>query len=127
MEENMSTLKEDSFYRNITKRGDKYQLRKNGEHYGYYDQIEDALFDRDRFEQCDWDMDLFVQLAEVPNPYYHMRLPPFEKRKNKYIQHIPAKWRVQKRINNKLCYFGTYDTFEEAEERKNYLIRNGWI
>ena len=39
----MSTLKEDSFYRNITKRGDKYQLRKNGEHYGYYDQIEDAL------------------------------------------------------------------------------------
>ena len=29
------------------------------------------------------DMDLFVQLAEVPNPYYHMRLPPFEKRKNK--------------------------------------------
>ena len=61
MEGNMSTLKEDSFYRNITKRGDKYQLRKNGEHYGYYDQIEDALFDRDRYEQCDWDMELFVQ------------------------------------------------------------------
>ena len=127
MEGNMSTLKEDSFYRNITKRGDKYQLRKNGEHYGYYDQIEDALFDRDRYEQCDWDMELFVQLPEIPNPYNHMDLPEFEERKNKYIQHIPEKWRVQKRIDNKLCYFGTFDSFEKAEERKNYLIKNGWI
>ena len=123
----MSTLKKDSFYRNITKRDDGYQIRKNGEHFGFYHRIEDALFDRDRFEQSDWDMDTFVQLAEIPNPYEHMDLPPFDERKYKYIQHIPEKWRVQRRINKKLCYFGTFDSLEEAEERKNYLIKNGWI
>ena len=123
----LSSLKEDSFYRYITKRENGYQLRKDGEHFGYYDRIEDALFDRDRFEQANWDMDTFVQLAEIPNPYEHMDLPPFEERKNKYIQHLPEKWRVQRRIDNKLCYFGTFKTFEEAEERKNFLIKNGWI
>ena len=123
----MASLKEDGFYRYITRRGLGWQLRKNGEHYGWYDRIEDALFDRDRLEQCDWDFSVFCELPEISNPYEHMELPPYEERKATFIRHLPQRWRVEKRIEGKLCYFGTYKTFEEAEERRNELIKTGWI
>ncbi|WP_458456502.1 hypothetical protein [Methanobrevibacter sp.] len=123
----MANLKEDGFYRYITRRGAGWQLRKNGEHYGWYDRIEDALFDRDRLEQCDWDFSIFCELPEIPNPYEHMELPSYEERKSTFIQRLPQRWRVQKRIDGKMCYFGTYKTFEEAEERRNDLIKNGWF
>ena len=127
MEGTMSTLKDDAFYRYITKRNNGWQLRKDGEHYGWYEDIEDALFDRDRLEQVEWDMSIFVELPEIPNPYYHIRLPPYEEVRSSYIQHLPERWRVQKRIDGKMSYFGTYDSFEEAEKRRNELIKNGWI
>ena len=123
----MSSLKDDGFYRNITRRGLGWQLRHNDEHMGWYDRIEDALFDRDRLEQCDWDMSVFVELPEIPNPYDHMKLPRYEERKITFIQHLPERWRVQKRIDGKMCYFGTYESFEEAEKRRNELVINGWI
>ena len=113
-------------YRYITKRDDKWQLRYKGEHYGWYNRIEEALFDRDRLESVDWDISVFVELPELPNPYDNMNLPEYEEHIASYIQHIPEKWRVQKRINGKLCYFGVYDTLEEAEKRRAELIRNRW-
>lgn len=115
-------MKNKAFYRNIQRRGLGYQLRKNGEHYGWYDNLADALFDRDRLEQCDWDMSVFVELPEIPNPYEHMDLPPYNDAKATFITHLPERWRIQKRINGKMCYFGTYDSFEEAEKRRNELI-----
>ena len=123
----MSSLKEEGFYRYISRRGTGYQILKNNEHYGWYDRIEDALFDRDRLEQVDWDIQTWTELPEIPNPYEHMDLPAYEERKTTFIQHLPERWRVQKRLNGKMCYFGTYKTFEEAEERRNELIMNGWI
>ena len=123
----MSSLKDDAFYRNITRRHNGWQLRKDGEHYGWYENVEDALFDRDRLEQVDWDMGIFVELPEIPNPYYHINLPPYEEVKSSFIQYLPEKWRVQKRINGKMCYFGTYDSFEEAEKRRDDLLRKRWL
>lgn len=118
-------LKDKAFYRYIIRRNKGYQILKNNEHYGWYENIEDALFDRDRLEQCDWNFSVFVELPEIPNPYSHMTLPPFEKAKSTYIQHLPEKWRVLKRIDGKMCYFGTFDSFEEAEEHRNQLIIKG--
>lgn len=119
-------VKDKLFYRYITKRGNGYQVRKDGEHYGWYPDLPTALFDRDRLEQCDWNMSVFVELPEIPNPYEHMRLPPFEHKKE-YITHLPERWRVQKSINGKMCYFGTFDNYEDAEKRRNELVMNGWL
>ena len=102
-----------------------YRIIKDNEHYGYYEDLADALYDRDRFIYSEWDFDVFVQLPDTPNPYKDIELPPFMN-KSEYITHIPEKWRVQKKINDKVCYFGTYDSFEEAEARRNYLMEHGW-
>ena len=87
----------------------------------------DALYDRDRLEQVNWDVDLWLEMVETPNFYKSMILPSFRKRNGSYIQHIPEKWRVVKRINGKLEYFGSYHSREEAEDRVNELMGNGWI
>lgn len=120
-------MKDKLFYRYINKHGKGYQVRYKGEHYGWYPDLPTALFDRDRLEQCDWDMAVFVELPEIPNPYEHMMLPPFEKRKASYITHIPERWRVQKMIKGKLVSFGTYDNYEDAEQRRNELIMEGLL
>ena len=117
-----SIKKKKLFYRNITRRGNGYQIRYDGEHYGWYPDLPTALYDRDRLEHCDWNMSVFVELPEVPNPYEWMELPPFDERKATYIQHLPEKWRVQKRINGELCYFGTFDNEEDAIKHRDRLI-----
>lgn len=114
--------KDKMFYRNISRRGNGFQIRYQGEHYGWYPDLPTALFDRDRLEYCDWNMSVFVELPEVPNPYEWMELPPFDERKATYIQHIPEKWRVQKKINGKLSYFGTFDSEEEAINHRDKLL-----
>lgn len=116
-------MKNKLFYRNITRRGNGYQVRYQGEHYGWYPDLPTALFDRDRLEQCDWDMAVFVELPEIPNPYEHMELPPFDEKKASYIQHLPEKWRIQKRIQGKLCYFGTFDNEEDAIKHRDELLK----
>ena len=111
-------------YRYIIKKNNGYAIEKNKEHYGWYNDLTDALFDRDRLEQVDWDWALFVLLPEVPNHYKAIELPPFKKKRD-YITCIPTKWRVQKKINGRMRYFGTYDTLEEAEEKRNELLSEG--
>ena len=118
-------MKDKAFYRYIYRHGLGYRILKDNEHFGWYDRIEDALYDRDRLEQVDWDIQTWTELPETPNPYEHMNLPPYEESKSTYITHIPEKWRVQKRIDGKMSYFGSYDTFEEAEKRRNELIIKG--
>lgn len=120
-------MKNKLFYRYINKHGKGYQIRKDGEHYGWYEDLPDCLYDRDRLEQCDWDIQTWTELPEVPNPYKHMELPPFEKRKASYITHIPERWRVQKVIKGKLVTFGTYDNYEDAEARRNQLLLEGFL
>ncbi len=118
-------VKDKAFYRYIYKRNDGYQLQYKNEHYGFYNRLEDALFDRDRFEQVDWDMEVFVQLPEIPNPYEHMKLPDFNHDAD-YISIIPTSYKVFKWIDGKSRYFGSYKTLEDARLRRDELISNGW-
>lgn len=98
---------------------------KNNEHYGWYPDLPTALFDRDRLEQCDWNFSIFVELPEIPNPYKHMELPSFE-HDTSYITIVPTRFRVTKRIDGKLRYFGEFKTLDEARERRDECISNGW-
>ena len=116
--------KEKAFYRHIYKQGKGYRIIYKDEHYGWYERIEDALYDRDRLEQVDFDIQTFCELPDIPNPYEHMKLPLFDK-DSEYITHIPEKWRIQKKINGKNCYFGTYRSLEEAQRRRDELIHDG--
>ena len=115
----------DKFYRYIYKQGNGYRIIYQGEHYGWYDDLATCLYDRDRLEAVDWDIQTWTELPEVPNPYKHIRLPEYH-RGFEHIVHLPERWRVQRRINGKVKYFGTYDSLEEAEERVLWLDENGW-
>ena len=116
----------DEFYRHIYKHPSGYRIIYKGEDYGFYEELPDALYDRDRLEQVDWDVDLWLEMAETPNFYKSMVLPSFKKN-NSYIRHIPERWRVEKRINGKVLYFGSYGTKEDAEKRVIELIENNWV
>ena len=115
------------FYRYIYKKYNGYQILKDNIHYGWYDDIRWALFDRDRLEACDWDFEEFVWLPERDNPYLTMRLPPKELDNwRQYVYHHDNSFRIQKKINGKLKYFGTYPTLEEALDVRDELIKNDW-
>ena len=87
--------------------------------------MEEALFDRDRLEQTNWNVSLWLELPDMPNPYYHIELPPFNHDKT-YITRLPERFKVQKRINGKAKVFGTYESYEEAKQRRDELISNNW-
>ena len=157
-------MAQSGFYRYIYKINGKYEIHKNNENYGAFDTLPEALYERDRFINVDWDWELYVQLPETNNAYIHINLPPFQ-HKTKHISidrehwivkgkgrngkyrgqyynleeakqvaliyngrliHYPTRYRVQKRIDGKTKTFGYFQTKEEAEERVNELIRNGW-
>ncbi|MBQ6220161.1 MAG: hypothetical protein IJH63_10485 [Methanobrevibacter sp.] len=47
-----------------------------------YNNIEDALYERDFLIKYDWDYNLLVEIIDdTKNPYYNMKLPPFPERK----------------------------------------------
>ena len=115
------------FYRYIYKRHGGYQILKDNVHYGWYDNIRWALYDRDRLEACNWDFEEFVWLPERDNPYLNMHLPP--KALDNWRQHVYPNgnsFRVQKTINGKKKYFGVYKTLEEALTVRDELIANNW-
>lgn len=116
----------DKFYRYIYKQGNGYRIIYQGEHYGWYDHLPTCLYDRDRLEAVDWDIQTWTELPEVPNPYEHIQLPEYHCGME-YITHIPERWKVQKRIDGKVKYFGTYDSLEKAKERVLWLNENGWV
>ena len=118
-------MKNKAFYRYIYKQGDKYSIQKDGQYYGGYDKLEDALFDRDRLIQTDWNVELWLELPEIPNPYYNMDLTPFNHDRT-YISIVPMRYRVQKSINGKLVNFGDYKYYEDAKKRRDELISNNW-
>lgn len=115
------------FYRYISKQGEGYQIRKNGIHYGYYDDIRDALFDRDTLEECDWDIEEWVWMPPKENPYQHIRLPPKELDTWRQYVYVGGKgfW-IQKSINGEVKYFGSYKTLDEALDKRDELMKNGW-
>lgn len=99
-----------SFYHHIHKNGRLFEIVKGTELFGSYENVEDALYDRDRFIRVNWDWDLFVELVDTPNHYYQITLPPFDKQP-KYVHRIREKWQVSDGEN----YHGTYYTEKEAK------------
>lgn len=100
-----------SFYHHIRKKGRFYEILKNSEIYGSYENVEDALYDRDRLIKVNWDWDLFVEMVDTPNFYYQIDLPPFDKQP-KYVSHVRERWQVWDGGN----YRGSYLTEEEAKK-----------
>ena len=116
----------DRFYRYIFETKGGYRIIHDNEDYGFYEDLADALYERDRLEQVNWDIDLWCELVDTPNFYKSIELPTFSKSSGKYITHIPERWRVQKKINGKIKYFGSYATREDAEKKVLELKSNGW-
>ena len=119
-------MRDYGYYRNIYRKYNGYVIQHNNEHFGFYTDLAEALFDRDRFEEVDWDMEMFVHLPETDNPYKSIELPAFE-HDALYITIIPQRYKVQKRINGKVVYFGTYLTLDDARKRRDELIQKQWV
>lgn len=108
----------DDFYRYIYKNGEGYQIIKNNVDYGTYTNVRDALFDRDLLEQLDWDYEALLNYnVDVPNHYMHMKLPPFS-HKSRYIQFVPAEYRVY--IQGEL-----FASFKYKNDALDYIERCG--
>lgn len=102
-----------SFYRYIVKHKNSYQIIKDNEKYGSFLRLEDALYERDRLIAVDWNWDLYMELAETPNNYYGIELPPF----NHEPSHITVDnecWVVRDKGKNQK-YRGRYSSFDEAK------------
>lgn len=118
-----------NLYRYVYESGNGWIIQKNHEHYGWYDKLPDALYERDRLEACEWDLGEWVYMRDTENPYKYIQLPPKElglRNPMQYIRCRNNRFQVIKRINGKQYSCGTYDTLEKAIEVRNYLIKNNW-
>ena len=122
-------------YKYVRRIDGKYEIVKKGIVFGTYENVEDALHDRDLFVDAKWDMTEAFARDETENKYYDMGLQLFDdylkqKENSKYItiQDSGGKkyYTVQKTINNELFRFGYYDTFDEAVRVRDELIKNNW-
>ena len=116
-----------AFYKYIVKRKDKYCIVKNGITFGTYDDITNALHDRDLLVEYEWDLSEVLAQDEKPNKYKSMELPPCDRyitkqRVQKYVYYT-----IQKVINGEKRRFGYFKTFEEAVRRRDELEANGWV
>ena len=103
-----------SFYRYIYEEKGKYYIRKDNELYLICNTLADALYERDRFENVDWDWDKYVLLEDTMNGYIHISLPPFNK-KSDHITLDRECW-VVRGHGKRQKYYGTYYTRKEAEK-----------
>lgn len=127
------------FYRYISRRdkkyGKEYEIIKNGISFGSYSDIRAALHDRDLYENSNWDIAEALARDETPNKYLDMEIPSFDeylerKKNSKYITYQKSGhkeyYTVQKTINGTQKRFGYFDTFEEAVNRRDELIKKNW-
>ena len=112
-----------NFYRYIKKRGNSFVIEKSNVSYGSYTDLAVALYERDRLMKVDWDMDLWVNLAETMNAYIHIDLPPFNHDPS-YIAEEKECWVVRGK-GKEQRHYGRYPTLEEA--KRVALIYNGNI
>ena len=103
------------FYKYIQKRGDSYSIIKRGkdgvEWYGTYSKLTDALYERDRLIEADWDWDTLMEMEETENKYESMELPKFI-HEMMYIAHTPEVYKVY--IGHK--YKGSFRNKSDANE-----------
>ena len=85
----------DDFYKYIGKIKNSFIIKKDNENFGTYSKLTDALYERDRLIESDWNMDDYLQLDETDNLYEHMVLPPFF-HDSSYIYERPLSYVVVK-------------------------------
>lgn len=73
----------------------------------------------------------YMEDLEITNPFSHLKpwqKTPYEKQHGRNIyKNNNGKYFIEKRKNNVRTHYGTYDTFQEALEARDELIRNGWV
>ena len=73
----------------------------------------------------------YMQDLEIINPFSHLKpwqKTPYEKAHGKNIyKNTNGRYFIEKTINKETIRQGTYDTFQEALEARDELIRNGWV
>ena len=73
----------------------------------------------------------YMEDLEITNPFAHLKpwqKTPYEKQHGRNIyKNAQGKYFIEKRINNVRTHYGTYDTFQEAMDARDELIRNGWV
>ena len=113
----------DRFYRYIYRTKNGYRVMKDGETYGVYKTLAEALYERDRFMAVNWDWGEYVYLQDTINGYIHITLPPFH-HDAKYITLERETWIVRAK-GSEYRYYGQYHSLEVAE--KVALIDNDRI
>ena len=73
----------------------------------------------------------YMEDLEIINPFSHLKpwqKTPYEKAHGKNIyKNSNGRYFIEKTINKETIRQGTYDTFQEALEARDELIRNGWV
>lgn len=116
------------FYRYVVKKPNgSYSVMHQGEEYGNYTNIADALYDRDLFLECDWDITEANARDEKPNKYKDMELPPSRRYITLFRRDSRQYYVIRKTINGVQQYFGMYKTFNEAVKRRDELEASGWV
>jgi len=115
------------FYKYIVKQKDgTYALKKDNEWYGTYDDVRDALHDRDMLMECDWDFTEMNSRDEKPNKYLDMELPPSRRYITEKRQNGKVYYTIRKSIDGESVYFGHFKSFYEAAKRRDELVKNNW-
>lgn len=124
-----------NFYKYIVKRKDgTYRITNGYEFFGTYDDITDALHDRDLLIESDWDIAEVMAQDEKPNKYKTMELPEWNRKPRIYDDRYITKqksgnktyFKVQKTIDGEQKCFGYFKTYEEAVDKRDELERNNW-
>lgn len=80
--------------------------------YGSFRRLEDAVKHKDYCITHDWSSDCII---------------PFKNDKeDRYIQQLKGKFCIYKQVNGSRIYFGSFDTFEEAVNHRDYCENHGW-
>lgn len=115
------------FYKYIIKRDGKYVVIKDGLTFGTYDDITNALHDRDLLIEFDWDMGEVLSQDEKYNKYKEMELPAWDRYITKQKMRDKTYYVVQKTIDGEQKRFGYFKTYNEAVERRDEMEAKGWV
>lgn len=114
----MELIELDDFYKYIYLSNGRYYVIKNHETYFSSKVLAEALYERDLLIECEWDIDLYVNIIDKPNPYLNMELPVFC-HTPRYIKHDQVEcWNVYKWRNK----IGSFDNQEDAI---TFAVENG--
>ena len=119
----------------ILNNNNTYSIFHNNERYGTYDDIRNALHDRDLLIEYDWDIAEVLAQDEKQNKYLGVELPEWNRKPRVYDDRYITKqhngnrtyYKVQKTINGEQKCFGYFKTYQEAVDKRDELEAEGWV